>query len=243
MSEVPPIRREILVDADPGLAFRVFTVGIGRWWPLSELSVHGAGSTVSFAGGRIVERSAGGDEAVWGTVTSWLPGNAVGFTWHPGRGEARASHVTITFRAEGDGTLVTLEHTGWEVFDDPAAARDEYDHGWPPVLELYQAAAAEGETWVALMHRAGPAATPGVPIPEDPRFREHVAWLGRMREAGYLVAAGALVDTATDGMTILRLPGQDRLADATRLATEDDISVASGFFAVSVRPWAVQLEG
>jgi hypothetical protein len=34
MSTVPPIRREILLDADPAAAFEVFTVGVGRWWPL-----------------------------------------------------------------------------------------------------------------------------------------------------------------------------------------------------------------
>jgi hypothetical protein len=40
-------------------------------------------------------------------------------------------------------------------------------------------------------------------------------------------------------MTILRLPGEDRLTEATRLATEDDASVATGFFTVEVRPWTV----
>jgi hypothetical protein len=33
-------------------------------------------------------------------------------------------------------------------------------------------------------------------------------------------------------MAILRLPGEDRLDEATRLATEDDASVSSGFFSV-----------
>jgi hypothetical protein len=40
-------------------------------------------------------------------------------------------------------------------------------------------------------------------------------------------------------MTILRLPGADGLSAATRLASEDDISVANGFLAVTVRPWHV----
>jgi hypothetical protein len=40
-------------------------------------------------------------------------------------------------------------------------------------------------------------------------------------------------------MTILRLPGAGGLSAATRLATEDDISVATGFLAVTVRPWHV----
>jgi hypothetical protein len=38
---------------------------------------------------------------------------------------------------------------------------------------------------------------------------------------------------------ILRLPGEDRMDEATRLATEDDVSVASGFFTVEVRSWRV----
>jgi hypothetical protein len=44
-----------------------------------------------------------------------------------------------------------------------------------------------------------------------------------------------------EGMTILRLPGPGRLAEAARLATEDDASVAGGFFAVTVRPWQVMM--
>jgi hypothetical protein len=39
VSAVPPLRREILVDADPATAFEVFTARIGQWWPLAELSV------------------------------------------------------------------------------------------------------------------------------------------------------------------------------------------------------------
>jgi hypothetical protein len=40
-------------------------------------------------------------------------------------------------------------------------------------------------------------------------------------------------------MTILRLPSSGRLGEATRLAVEDDASVAGGFLAVTVRPWQV----
>jgi len=51
VSTVPPIRREVLVDAGTETAFDVFTAGIGRWWPVSGHSVHGAGGTVAFTGG------------------------------------------------------------------------------------------------------------------------------------------------------------------------------------------------
>jgi hypothetical protein len=50
VSTIPPVRREILVDADPQTAFEVFTAQIGRWWPLAELSVYGADATVAFEG-------------------------------------------------------------------------------------------------------------------------------------------------------------------------------------------------
>jgi prepilin-type processing-associated H-X9-DG protein len=244
MSTVPPIHREVLVDADPATAFDVFTTGISRWWPMAELSVHGDGATVAFVDGNIVESSAGKNDVLWGTVTRWEPPAAVAFTWHPGSIPERASHVEVTFDATEGGTLVTLEHRGWEVFEDPAAARDEYDGGWPRVLDLYRDQLNEeggGETWVALVHRPGPAAPRTGSVFDDPRFADHVAFLTRMREAGYLVAAGPLTDKPGEGMTILRLPGADQMARATRLATEDDISVAHGFFDVAVRPWHVML--
>ena len=142
---VPPLRREILVDADRALAFDVFTQRIGAWWPLGEHSVHGAGGTVVFdrpgVGGRIVESMAGADDAVWGSVTRWAPDEMLAFTWHPGQGPERASRVTVTFEDQDGKTLVRLEHSGWEVFGEQAqAARDEYGHGWPVVLDQYAAA-------------------------------------------------------------------------------------------------------
>jgi uncharacterized protein YciI len=233
MSTVPPLRREIVVDTDPATAFEVFTAQIGRWWPMAGKSVFGADATVAFDDGQIVERSADGETDHWGTVTRWDPPHAVAFSWHPG--QASTSQVEVTFSAVADRTRVTVVHTGWEAYADPAAARSEYDQGWPLVLDLLAGAAQD--TWVALMHRRGPTAPAAGSLFEDPRFAEHAAFLGRMREAGYLVMAGPMSDRAGEGMTILRLPGPDQLATATKLATEDDASVAGGFLAVTVRHW------
>ena len=248
---LPPIHREILVDAPPDAAFALFTSKIGDWWPLAELSVFGAGATVGFEDGALVERSPDGQSAEWGQVTSWLPPGEFSMTWHPGRDTLAASQVTVTFRAAGDQTLVVLEHAGWDVFADPAAARAEYEHGWPEVLRLYQAFAAPGSaqagddeaTWVALEHRAGPAASPDVSLFAQPQVRDHVDFLQRMAGQGYLIAAGPLPSEPGAGMAILRLPGAGRLAEATRLATEEDASVVAGFFTVTVRPWQVMLTG
>lgn len=250
---VPPIRREIVVEADQDTAFEAFTARIGRWWPVAEHSVHGAGSTVEFEGGQIVERSAGGETAVWGVVTTWDPPGEVAFTWYPGRGPDGASQVRVTFTGIGDQTRVRLEHSGWEIYDDPAAARAEYNQGWPIVLDCYRDAVASvtttgrpagessAETWVALFHEPGPAAPTEGTIFDDPRFAWHAEFLGRMREAGYLVAAGPLPDAPGAGLTVLRLPGAGQAEKARKLATEDDQSVAGGLLAVTVRPWQVLL--
>lgn len=238
---LPPIRREIIVDADPDQAFRVFTDGIGRWWPVAEHSVFGAGSSVAFEDGVIVETSAAGQRAEWGSVTRWEPGRALAFTWYPGHGPERATAVEVTFAAHGARTLVTLQHSGWEVYADPAAARDEYEHGWPTVAAGFAALVGEEAewTWVALVHSPAPGVTGSVFA--DARFAEHVAFLQRMSAAGWLVAAGPLADSDGGGMTVVRLPGSDRLDEVRALATEDDRSVADGLFTVAVRPWQVMM--
>ncbi len=243
MSELAPIRRDVIVPAAPAVAFRVFTDRIGEWWPVAEFSVHGAGSAVAFVGNALVESAPGQPDAVWGSVTVWDPPDTVAFSWHPGGEPDRASQVRVTFAAAGEQTLVHLEHSGWEKFANPAQARSEYEHGWPDVFDRYVDAvkgAAEW-TWVALQHRPGPAAAGVDNIFADPRFGEHVAFLERMHAARYLVAAGPFGDEPGAGMTVLRLPGADRLDEATRLASIDDASVAGGFFTVDVRPWHVGL--
>lgn len=248
MRSIPPIRRETLVGASPDVAFAVFTERIGTWWPLGELAVFHDG-TVAFVGGRIVESSASGEEAVWGTVTVWQPPSRLAFSWHPGSDARLASRVEVTFEVAGDRTLVTLTHNGWEVFADPEAARGEYDAGWPRVLDRFSTSvdqrAADGEqsqavTWVALVHT--PRGGAGATVFGDPRFADHVAFLRRMQEAGYLVAAGPFDDIAGEGMTILRLPGGGAL-DRARSLAEADLSVVNGLFELRVRPWSVALSG
>jgi uncharacterized protein YciI len=247
MSEYPPIRREVLVEAGPAAAFEIFTARLGRWWPLAAGFGVYLDGTVAFAGGQIIERSADGRQVVWGTVTRWDPPAAVAFTWHPGYEAARASQVEVTFTVAGEQTLVSLTHSGWEIFADPAAARSEYTQGWPKILDQYAELASrpdedsDEQTWVALLHRPGPSAPQHGPVFDDPRFGEHVAFLNRMEEAGYLIAAGPLADETGAGMTVLRLPGAGQEGLATILATNDDAAVRQGLLSVTVRPWQVMM--
>jgi uncharacterized protein YciI len=257
---IPPIRREVRVGAPIDGAFALFTAHIASWWPLAELSVHGDTSTVAFEGDLLVERNGAGT-AVWAEVVAWDPPRELRLAWHPGADVSRATDLTVRFSADGDGTVVTVIQSGWEKMTDPAAAAEEYGHGWPEVLACFQAqvsavtsgpdeeAAGSEEAdahdepeaeWFALMHSPGPALGAGDSVFDHPMFAEHIAFLRRLLDRGVLVAAGPLMDDVGAGMTVVRVePGRDNV-DVVSLATTDDLCVAGGYLSVTVRPWSVQ---
>ena len=84
-----------------------------------------------------------------------------------------------------------------------------------------------GDTWVALLHRPTDPSVVGAVV-ADPRFGDHVGSCSGWPRPATSSRPGSLADGAGEGMTVLRLPDPDRLDEATRLATEDDASVAGG---------------
>jgi uncharacterized protein YndB with AHSA1/START domain len=138
----PPIRKQIRVAASPERAFHRFTGEMAAWWPLASHSI-GQRDAESVAmeprvGGRIVESIRGGESATWGTVTAWDPPRHVAFSWHPGHAEAEAMDVEVRFTPDGDGTLVELEHRGFERLGKMAKkAYRAYPMGWDYVLGTY----------------------------------------------------------------------------------------------------------
>ncbi len=147
MPEVRPtpvtVRHQVVVGTDSARAFDVFTA-IGTWWPLAARSVLGTEATVGFVDGQLVEQAVEGRAAVWGSVIHWTRGGSVALTWHPGRPPERAGRLEVTFATDGAQTLVTLEHSGWDGYDDPARARDDYYRGWPVMLGLFRDQANTG---------------------------------------------------------------------------------------------------
>jgi uncharacterized protein YndB with AHSA1/START domain len=138
-TRVEPIRKSIRVDRSPADAFRIFTSGIGEWWPVKTHSV-GRDEAVGCAmetraGGRLYERAADGTEQDWGRILDWDPPRRLKFSWHPGRGAETAQEVTVTFSPDGEGTRVELLHDGWEKLGkDIETTRDGYDSGWDMVF-------------------------------------------------------------------------------------------------------------
>ena len=41
--------------------------------------------------------------------------------------QERAGRLEVAFATDGAQTLVTLEHSGWDGYDDPAGARHDYN--------------------------------------------------------------------------------------------------------------------
>jgi uncharacterized protein YndB with AHSA1/START domain len=138
-----PIALSFTVDCAPARAFSLWAEQTSLWWPPGH-SVSGAPELVAFdpfAGGRIYERAPGGEEHDWGEVLAWEPPGLLRYTWHLRADRADATEVEIRFAPSGDGTLVTIEHSGWERLGARAAERRERnERGWAGLLPHYVAA-------------------------------------------------------------------------------------------------------
>lgn len=140
-----PVRRSVIVPANPALAFEIFTSGIDTWWPPSH-GMGGAPFALSviepFAGGSWYARRADGSEVQIARVTIWEPARRVVFRWEIGPGfipdPHHASEVEVTFTAlDARTTSVELEHRNFEPSAAHAAFRDGLARGWPVALERF----------------------------------------------------------------------------------------------------------
>ena len=147
------VRHSVTVGLPPEKAFELFTDRMDDWWPSDSHSVlegPTVGTIEPFVGGRWYDRAEDGTECNIGTVLVWDPPARVVFAWRLTPAWEyepdlqRCTEVDVTFAAEGAGTVVTLEHRGFESYGEPGAAmRDQVgaDDGWPQLMRLYAAAA------------------------------------------------------------------------------------------------------
>jgi len=139
---IQPVRRAVTVERPLEDAFRVFTEGLGTWWPVATHSIaKDAVETVVMedrVGGRLYERTTGGAESDWGRMLVWEPPRRIAFEWQI---TGTPTEVEVRFTPEGDRTRVDLEHRGFERLEDGAERRESYNNGWVTVLERYAAAA------------------------------------------------------------------------------------------------------
>ena len=135
------IRKAVTVPLAQKAAFKLFTEGMGTWWPTLTHSVAGEVAIAGMedrVGGEIYEQTQDG-KVTWGTITAWEEPDGFSSTWHPGSGAELATQLTVRFIAEGPSTTrVELEHRGWEVHGAETEERFQgYLVGWDPVLSRY----------------------------------------------------------------------------------------------------------
>jgi uncharacterized protein YndB with AHSA1/START domain len=141
-----PLEIGFEVGCAPEHAFETWAGRTSLWWPHGH-SVSGAeGLTVTFEprpGGRIFERTPGGEEHDWGEVLVWEPPRRLVYLWHLRFDRSDATEVEVTFTEIPAGTAVSIVHRGWERLGAAAPERRERNRkGWAGVLEHYRRACA-----------------------------------------------------------------------------------------------------
>jgi uncharacterized protein YndB with AHSA1/START domain len=89
-------------------------------------------------GGRfrwVMQAPSGEEHDVSGVYREVIPNEKLVFTWAWKTTPERESLVTVTFKSDGDGTLMTLTHE--QFFDE--AARDRHQGGWQAAVEKMEA--------------------------------------------------------------------------------------------------------
>jgi uncharacterized protein YndB with AHSA1/START domain len=152
---VEPIRETVSVPTDPQHAFDLFTLGMGTWWPVESYSravSEFEDEDVEVAelefqprmGGSILERWTDGRTLPWAEVIAWQPPQRVLLSWRPHSSPEPPTELEVTFSAgEGGGTLVVIEHRGWERLSEGfrRGLYELYVRGWPTTLRLFAAVA------------------------------------------------------------------------------------------------------
>jgi hypothetical protein len=132
-----PITAEIAVPVTPTEAFVGFTAQMGEWWDpmLSPEPPTFTGIAIDPDGP--VTSVHGDEQYVWGRVLTWDPIGHYTQEFWLGHAEEQPTKLDVTFTdAEGGGTLVHLEHSGWVEGSEDVRAR--YTH-WDDLLRRYAA--------------------------------------------------------------------------------------------------------
>jgi uncharacterized protein YndB with AHSA1/START domain len=153
MSDPNCVRKELTVDAPQSIAWRVFTQGIGSWWPLGHYKIGKAKAVDAVieerVGGRWYERGEDGTTCDWGRVLAWEPPARLVLTWDIDANwqfdAALGTEIEVRFVAEGEGrTRVTLEHRKLDRYGE---RRDQMrrifdtEGDWGKLLEMFARAA------------------------------------------------------------------------------------------------------
>ncbi len=146
--KLAPVMKSITVDAPIDKAFKIFTAGIGRWWPAAYSIGKSPIKNVIVeprTGGRWYEVGEDGSECDWGDVLKWEAPGRVVLAWRIrpdwSYDPDLLTEIDIRFAALGENaTRVDLEHRLLENMGEGAeAVRKTFDTepGWSTLLASY----------------------------------------------------------------------------------------------------------
>ena len=142
------------VAVAPAIAFDLFTTELNLWWrPGLAFRGYTAGELIlePRLGGRLFERRAPDAQAPVlerGRVLVWDPPMRLAFTWRASNfAPHESTRVEVLFEPQGDGTCVTLRHSGWAALRPDHPAR----HGTTGVATTYMIGRWWGELLSGLL--------------------------------------------------------------------------------------------
>jgi uncharacterized protein YndB with AHSA1/START domain len=129
------------IDASPSIVFRALTDAgeLVRWWPSSAESNARTGGGFSY---RFEFDDASRNHTYAGTYHDVIPNERISYPWQGGLGETR---VDVSLRPAGNGTELTLVHSGWGAGDDWDEAVRIHEQGWAFFLDNLKAYLERGE--------------------------------------------------------------------------------------------------
>lgn len=143
------IHKVVNVQAPQAVAWRVFTEGMGTWWPLTSYNIGTAPAVDAVieprVGGRWYERGDDGSTCDWGSVQTWEPDSRLVLYWEITadwqHDPSLKTEIEIRFIPEGaNATRVEVEHRRLDLY---GARRDEmrtiFDTGgdWGRLLQSF----------------------------------------------------------------------------------------------------------
>ena len=136
MATKPSLTIKRRLKAPPAKVFSAWTdpEKIARWFGPDDTGSVLEAKIDARVGGRfwVVFTTTDGEEhGVGGVYREVVPGRKLVFTWAWRTMPERQSHVTLTLKSDGEGTLLTLHHE--QFFDEPA--RDRHEAGWTGTLD------------------------------------------------------------------------------------------------------------
>lgn len=135
-----PLRKHVVVRCSCAHAFATFTEQIDAWWPQSHRKYDdGALTLEAQPGGRFLERSATGEEALLGTVVACEPPRRLVYTWTPGS-LTGPTEVEVRFEEREGQTHVDVIHRVGDAHDIFTERVALFDRAWTSVLDAFSTA-------------------------------------------------------------------------------------------------------